>query len=91
MNDRKKDIEGNNTDIDPISISSVTHNLSPTDISNSSINNTKKEYKRNAEDKVAPIISSHEKRPRMVSVSDISFAQNPVSAISLDRKSVDES
>jgi len=87
VNARKKDIEGDYTDIDPVSISSVTRNLSSTVISSSPIYNTKKAQKRKAEDEVAPLISAYEKRPRMVAASDISLARNPVSHISLHRKS----
>jgi len=86
VNARKKDIEGDYTDIDPVSISSVTRNLSSTVISNSPTYNTKKAQKRKAEDEVAPPVSANEKRPRTVAASDISLAQNPVSHISLDGK-----
>ena len=42
MNAREKDIEGDHTDIDLVSISSVTPNLSFTVISKSTIYNAKK-------------------------------------------------
>jgi len=87
MNAHEKDIKGDYTDIDPVSISSVTRNLSSTVISTSPIYNTKKAQKRKAEDKVAPLISAYEKRPRTVASSDISLARNPVSPISLGGKS----
>ena len=87
MNAREKNIEGDYTDIDSVSISSVTRNLSSTVISIYPIYNTKKAEKGKAEDEVAPPISAHEKRPRTVVASDISLAQTPVSYISLDGKS----
>jgi len=59
VNAGEKDIEGDYTDIDPVSISSVTRNLSSTVISNSSIYNTKKGQKRKPENKVSPAIIAH--------------------------------
>jgi len=87
VNACEKDIEEDYTDIDPVSISSVTRNLSSTVISTYRIYNTKKAQKRKAEDEVAPLISAYKKRPRTVAASDISLARNPASPISLDRKS----
>ena len=76
VNVREKDIEGDYTNIDPISISSVTCDLFSTIISNSPIYITKKAQKRKVEDEedeVAPIITAHEKRPRTVAALDISW------------------
>jgi len=87
VNAREYDIEGDYTDIDLVSISSVTCNLSFTVISNSPIYDTKKVQKRKAGDEVARPSSAHEKRPRTVAASDISLARNPVSHISLYGKS----
>ena len=86
-NGREKDIEGNYTHSDPVSISSVTRNLSSTVISNSPIYNTKKVQKRKAENEVSALISAYGNRPRAVAVSNISLARNPASPISLDGKS----
>ena len=87
INARAKDMEGEYPDIDTVSISSATRNLSSTVISNSPIYITKKRQKSKAENKVAPLITTHEKGPRTVAASHISLAQNPVSPISLYRKS----
>jgi len=87
VNARAKEIDGDYTNIDRVSISSVARTLPTTVISNSPIYGTKKLLKSKAEDEVAPPFSNHEKRPRTVVASHILLVLNPVSHISLDGKS----
>ena len=62
-------------DIDPVLISSVTRNLSPSS-SSLLLSKTKIAKKRKAESEAAPQFSDHEKRPQQVAVSDISLVGN---------------
>jgi len=76
----KEKHEGEPMDIDLVLISSVSRNVSV-------LQNTKRVQKLKAEEELATLISTYEKRPRTVAASDVSLARNSVSNFSLVGKS----